>query len=582
MVKTPSKIAFISITEKLVSLNRHLLTAIVIGMVCLTSLVLYLSIDKTFNNIQERIEQSLIRKGMTLVNNNAIAMQGMAEDNAITAVKALVSLTVKQDPEIVYGEYLDYEGVIWAESIAQAYSTTDQNSGLRKEKISLRHWSTSRKTGEYTIINTPEIQLIEFAAPVMSEEKILGTIRFGFDMRATKQEIEQERADVFKRLYQFLAIIIVLGTFFLIVGVRLSRRQANEITNPLNELTNAANIISEGNYGSKIKVSSNDEVGILAENFETMRNVIQEYTDDLEKKVSDRTKQLEEAQNKALDNAHKAGMAEVATGTLHNIGNVLNSVVTSATVVQHSIDTMNFSGFENANNLLKENIKNIEDFIKYDKKGKKLFEYYLEVGENMLSGKKYIDKHLLRLQEKLDVISNTIAAQQSYAGNMSGNFQDIEIETIIDDALTISAGTISKYDIDVRKKIHCNPAIKVDKNKVIQIFINLISNAAHAMFSNPPSTPRLLSIAVNEHESGNFVSVEFEDNGCGIPEDIKNKIFNYGFTTKEEGHGFGLHSCANFLTEMGGKMNVRSKGEGKGACFYMTFPSNIEGGNAAA
>ena len=68
------------------------------------------------------------------------------------------------------------------------------------------------------------------------------------------------------------------------------------------------------------------------------------------------------------------------------------------------------------------------------------------------------------------------------------------------------------------------------------------------------------------------MKISYIDNGIGIPADNLTRIFGHGFTTRKEGHGFGLHSGALAAKELGGALTVESDGPGKGATFTLEFP----------
>ena len=112
--------------------------------------------------------------------------------------------------------------------------------------------------------------------------------------------------------------------------------------------------------------------------------------------------------------------------------------------------------------------------------------------------------------------------------------------------------------------------LSVERHKVVQMLVNLISNAASAIErSGRPQGTLTLRIRA---EGSKAVTFEVGDNGIGIPAENMARLFQYGFTTREGGHGFGLHSCAITALELGGEIKAASEGAGKGACFMLTLP----------
>ncbi|MBC7474222.1 MAG: AAA family ATPase [Candidatus Sericytochromatia bacterium] len=294
---------------------------------------------------------------------------------------------------------------------------------------------------------------------------------------------------------------------------------------------------------------------------------LEQNKNNLEEKVERRTRQLKQTQKKLIESAHSSGMAEMATGVLHNIGNILNSVNISNQVIIETLENSKLDGLIKANNMLNENITSITEFIQNDQKGKKLPQYYLSVGDMLKNEHHNLITESHSLSEKLSLIKDVISTQQHYAKNdfLSEIVNPINI---IEDALSMQLGSLIRHGINIKKKYTSISDINVQKSKMINILINLIKNAKEAMENN--KIEKILTIEVSENKN-HYISIKISDNGDGIAEENLNKIFNHGFTTKKLGHGFGLHTCANAMTEMEGKLTVTSDGLNKGATFNMIF-----------
>ncbi|MBU2512332.1 AAA family ATPase [bacterium] len=295
---------------------------------------------------------------------------------------------------------------------------------------------------------------------------------------------------------------------------------------------------------------------------------LKKYQKKLKGLVEERTSELKTVQIQLIEKAHKAGMAEIAAGTLHNVGNLLNSVKTSANTIESIAYHSALSGFLKANELLRQKMDTLEDFILHDTKGVMLMEYYLKLEEALVEENGNIKKDIKRLNEKIDIISDVIAAQQTYAG-IESLTEECSLATIIEDALTLESGMIDRYGIKIAKEYDDIPLVPIQKTKLIHVLINLINNARDAMMDLDAIDRRLVLSLAQEDKS---VIMKVRDNGKGIQGKHLNKIFTHGFTTKEGGHGFGLHSSANFMMEMNGRMSVESEGEGKGTTFILKFP----------
>ena len=115
------------------------------------------------------------------------------------------------------------------------------------------------------------------------------------------------------------------------------------------------------------------------------------------------------------------------------------------------------------------------------------------------------------------------------------------------------------------------PAVLADKHKVLQILVNLLRNAKHALEEGGGGDKRLkLRVGINGERR---VKISVSDNGVGIAPEHLSRIFEHGFTTRKEGHGFGLHSGALAAREMGGSLGAHSAGPGQGATFTLEFPA---------
>lgn len=290
--------------------------------------------------------------------------------------------------------------------------------------------------------------------------------------------------------------------------------------------------------------------------------------EDKNRQLNDTIQKLHNTKNELVEKAHKAGMADLATGVLHNIGNILNSVNISTTVLNETLKDSKIPKLLKANNLLNQHQDNLREFLLKDPRGMKLLQYYLKLNDPMDDEYKKLQAHCNRLTDKVRLMLEVIDAQQDFAkvGRIS---EEVQLEQIIEDTLTLQAGSIERHDLDIEKEFADTDEVNVQKSKLIHILINLFSNAKDAMAKNDISQKK---ITIRTHQDEESVYLFISDSGTGIDDKNINKIFNHGFTTKENGHGYGLHTCANYMTEMGGSIKATSKGSGHGATFILTFP----------
>ena len=273
-----------------------------------------------------------------------------------------------------------------------------------------------------------------------------------------------------------------------------------------------------------------------------------------------------EAQAQLAAAARQAGMAEIATNVLHNVGNVLNSVNISADLVTRKLRTSKALGLGKAVQMMNEHADDLGDFISSDEKGKLLPGYLNQLVDALAIEQQSMTEELGQLSKSVDHIKEIVAAQQSYAGP-SSLAETVQIKELIEDALRMNASIIATHRITVVRNLAETPLLKLDKHRVLLILINLIKNASRAMGDRPEPDPQI--ILQSEMPQEGTLVIKVIDNGEGIAPENLTRIFAHGFTTRKDGHGFGLHSCALAAMEMGGSLEAHSDGPGAGATFTL-------------
>jgi signal transduction histidine kinase len=264
-----------------------------------------------------------------------------------------------------------------------------------------------------------------------------------------------------------------------------------------------------------------------------------------------------------------AGMAEVATGVLHNVGNVLNSVNVSAGVVAERLRTSKADGVTKLARLLREQNGNLAHFLTEDDRGRKVPAYLEQLAVILEEERVELDKELKGLILNVDHIKEIVAMQQNYA-RISGVVEMVTLSDMVEDSFKMHGGAYARHGITVVRDYDQLPAISVDKHALLQIVVNLLHNAKYACeAANRPDK----RVTVRAKAAGpDRVKVEVTDNGIGIPPENLTRIFSQGFTTRKSGHGFGLHSGALAAKQLGGSLTVQSGGIGCGATFILELP----------
>jgi C4-dicarboxylate-specific signal transduction histidine kinase len=378
-------------------------------------------------------------------------------------------------------------------------------------------------------------------------------------------------------------------------------RAMDEFADNLNNKVRLAEDIAAGDLSVKVALAS--EYDTLGEAMNTMAANLKNHqaaiesniaslemqaialkkaNDNLTNEIQERKKaqaQLTEMQAQLLETSRQAGMAEVATGVLHNVGNVLNSVNVSATLVADKVRTSQAMGLRKVTNMLKENDEDIGNFLTNDSRGKQLPRYLGLLADKVDDERELLLGEMQTLTKNIAHIKDIVGLQQSYA-KVAGVAESLSLQELVEDAVHINRLAIDRGQVQiVRTGELLLPTIMLEKQKVLQILVNLVKNACEAITENPESTKKLF-IAIHRVEGPN-VQVTVEDTGTGISEDNLTRIFAHGFTTKKTGHGFGLHTGAIAATEMGGSLTASSAGEGKGATFILEMPLVFAGDHNA-
>jgi PAS domain S-box-containing protein len=279
--------------------------------------------------------------------------------------------------------------------------------------------------------------------------------------------------------------------------------------------------------------------------------------------------ELEVLNKRLVESSRQAGMAEVATGVLHNVGNVLNSVNVSSTLICDQVRNSRAARLRDVVLLLNNNASDLGNFITNDPKGKIIPNYLTSLSERLAAEQQDLLKELELLTKNVEHIKEIVAMQQNYA-KVSGIIESLSVKNLVEDALQMNAAALARHGILVIRDFHEVPVISVDKHKILQILVNLIRNAKYAIDAAARRDKRLsVTIRLNERT---MIEISVTDNGIGIAPDNLTRIFSHGFTTKRDGHGFGLHSGALAAKEMGGSLSAFSEGVGKGATFILQLP----------
>ncbi len=384
---------------------------------------------------------------------------------------------------------------------------------------------------------------------------------------------EQQGDIPFKKIpddHPFKLLFDALVVIKLDIDALLEERSARESV-----LADAKKRLEQATYELR---SSRDDLEIrvrertaeLEESYEQLKlreHEIEQLNEQLAARVVERTEKLRVAEDEIIKREHKSELADITSSTLHNVKNILNSVRVSSASFDGIASGGFAKSFKKANELLRGNIDNIENFICHNPKGKLLMKLYLKLDEQFDREAEKLTQAAARVREKIGAIERIVSVQQGLTGG--NEHEPVELSRLIDDALTIQGQSLESLDVQIRRDYSNLPELSLDKTKLVHVLVNLIKNAKEAMHETPTERRRL---HVSTRLEGEYACLEVTDTGHGISAENLAQMFTRGFTTKKDGHGFGLHSSSIYMKEMGGELFARSAGVDQGATFELRLP----------
>lgn len=397
----------------------------------------------------------------------------------------------------------------------------------------------------------------------------------------------------------------------------------------LDDFTKAMQALGEGRLESAhasaditpLKVGAKDEIGEMAHSFNEMQEKIKvcavgldnareglssarqkliksntalsELNQTLEQKVEERTRDVEiknellteeieqrkkleadaeEMHNQLIVSARRAGMADIATSILHNIGNAVNTTNTSIFMLNEKIQKSGLENLEKLYQLLEANKDNLGQFFATEQ-GKQVIPFLNKLIESWDKEKQSMLEEVKSLTTNLSHVKEIIE-KQNLLGTRLLVVEVVSMPSLIEDAISLCKVSSVKVPVEIIRDFKPLKKIVVDRVMLLQIIVNLIVNGLESVSESKRADKKIV-ISVFE-KNAEYYAIEVKDNGRGISKENLEKIFLYGFTTKQKGHGFGLHNSALAAKDMGGKLEVASFGEHQGATFTLILPYEVK------
>ncbi|MEK6799594.1 MAG: CHASE4 domain-containing protein [Planctomycetota bacterium] len=330
---------------------------------------------------------------------------------------------------------------------------------------------------------------------------------------------------------------------------------ARMIIRPLTRVTeHAVRVGADYDLRARLNMQESDEIGILATEFDRMVD------------------RLAQSQRQLLDVAHHAGRAEVATNVLHNVGNVLNGVNVSAQIVSDKVRNSEANTLTQAARVLNEHQNDLGEFLTKNDQGRQFPGFLTELAAQVTREQETVLREMHSLTAAIEHIRNVIDSQQQHS-QYGALLEPVEPAELVRQTVELSAESLKRHGIDVQQELEPMEAIPLDRHRILQVLVNLFTNAVNSVKQGSRDGRRItLKVSRLRETDRGGVCFRIEDNGVGIAPENLDRIFALGFTTRNDGHGIGLHGAANMAREMGGSLTARSGGLGCGAVFTLTIP----------
>ena len=296
---------------------------------------------------------------------------------------------------------------------------------------------------------------------------------------------------------------------------------------------------------------------------------LETYSTNLEEIVEERTAQLKASQEKMLDLANKSGKAEIVSNVLHLMGNMLGPINYSLGEMRNDLSSNEIHRYmEKIYETLGEKIADFEknnDAEQFKKDVMKLSELLKKISNANLTRDNDLISNADFIGTKVDFLGRFLSEQEQFS-----NVKIKKAEQFVAKAIEVSLNElkdkIGEGKVTILNKIDASLKVNLNESKATYAFKQVILNSIEALKEKQSPTITMIS-----KENENFIEVEINDNGDGINQDVRGKVFNCGFSSKPGHLGIGLHQAFNFMIEMEGGLILKNDEEVKGTTFILRF-----------
>ena len=319
------------------------------------------------------------------------------------------------------------------------------------------------------------------------------------------------------------------------------------VLRPVTQLTeHVLSISKSGDLSARLYTHRRDEIGTLAREFDSMME------------------QLSEVRKKMLEQSYYSGMAEMASGVLHNIRNSLNPIIGGVDLLRNDLRKTPIEEIEMA-------YKELDEGTSSSKRREDLVKFSILANKTLIPLLKETNTKLDDISGRAAQVEKILDDHQKWA-HKERPAEQIKLDVTVDDSIKL-------LEDDLRERISVKVApgvaevgeVTAHQTPLLQVFANILTNAAESIQRKGLMRGEVhIRAEVDRTGNKDMVHVQISDNGEGIESDILGHIFKPAFSTKRDNpSGIGLHWCANVVTAMSGRLYAESEGVGKGATFHL-------------
>ncbi|MGD9365319.1 MAG: ATP-binding protein [Desulfobacteraceae bacterium] len=542
--------------------------------------------DAQLDRTIHQMRQALKNRSSSQVRNMALSAGYAVAGYDFTFLNSMVQQVVAEDAQIEYCVIMDANGKVIAHNDPEKVGSVLVGVNDQKAAAMLADAFPARLADDdYLQVQFIEesrssqgqpAQVLEALAPIYNGAKLFAVLRCGYSLVGLSNQIKVTEKDWADRSHQFKIYLSTITGIFFTIGVVIATLFTRAFVQSMQVLSNGVSRVAQGDLEHQIQPDGLvcAELLHLSAAFNAMtgelkrsRRKLDEYSKSLEHKVAARTQELKDAQDNLLRQAHEAGMAEMAVGILHNIGNAITPAKVGLYRLFNRTDKKPL--LNNLPAALDEIGEMVPTLPSLTHQQKSRLQSMIKLVPAAIAEEYalYADE-LEQIRQKCSHIEGIISLQMRYA-HLFDDFESVDVPQVVEDALTLLDDALKKRAIRIVKKFDRVPPARMEKTKLIQIIVNLIKNGYEAM-DQVADRERVIVLTISRDKGppDNLV-LAVKDNGIGFSPEEEQDLFKFGYSTKSKGTGFGLHSCANYLIAHNGSISAHSAGRDKGAEFVV-------------